>query len=138
MKILELSKTLILGLFPLLISACNPNSIDKIRIQSTVVGVAKSTPSITKLGEELTFTIEGNITSSSVISVNGEEYYPIIHYLIDGKDVVTSAEKTMPFKASYVVTDLSIGEHVLSVEITGSHKIDTYINSVGSSILTIE
>lgn len=137
-NIRSICEALSVVLFSLCISACDVITSTGISVQSTIVGTANSSPSIARIGEELTFTIGGGITSSSTVSINGKEYYPVVHYLLDGVEVVVSTEKDMPFKASYLVKDLSIGDHVLSVEMTGSNKNVTYINMVGTSTITIE
>lgn len=107
------------------------------KVDSAVVGTAIATPDTVKNGDEVTFSIGGNVAVSGTSSMNGREYYPIIHYLIDGEEVAKSSDKGLPFKANYTVKDLSLGEHSLTVEITASRKTANYENLVKSSTITV-
>lgn len=108
-----------------------------VEIHSSIIGEVISTPSTVKNGQVITLSIGGNIVSSSSMSVNGREYYPVIHYNIDGQKIVTSAEKSLPYNAEYTVRDLSIGEHTLTVTITGAGKRTIYENKITSSKLYV-
>lgn len=120
-------------IFAQFVIACNDYSI----VQTTVLGTAVADPSTASNGDEVELSIGGGITSSGTVSINGKEYCPVIHYLIDGKEVAKSSDKDIPFKATYILKDLPIGEHELSVEITSSHKGGQYDNAVKSSTITI-
>lgn len=50
-----------------------------------VLGKVVVTPSIVTNGEELILKIEGNASASGEATVNGKKYYPVVHYLVDGK-----------------------------------------------------
>lgn len=136
MKSVILKKMLFvfLCLSAIFITSCSKTEAD---INDSVVGEAVATPSIVKNGDTIELSIAGFFSSSSYISINGEEYYPIVHYLIDGNEVATSSEKQLPFNAEYKVTNLSVGEHTLSVNITSSNKDAYYTNSVTTSKITV-
>ena len=138
-------KTAKIFLLPVLLIAlattlfsCEEDDNIKVTISSTVTGQAVATPSTVKNGDEVQFTIGGRIAGSEWNTINGEEYYPVVHYLIDGVEVADSEEKGLPFSATYTVEDLAIGEHTLSVSITPSHSgEDSYTNNVTPSTITV-
>lgn len=108
-----------------------------VEIRSSVLGKTVATPSTVKNGDNIVFSIGGLITSSSSVTVNGKNYYPIVHYLIDGEEVVVSTEKEIPFKAEYKVENLTVGEHTLSVSISSSDNNAIYENEVSTSMFTV-
>lgn len=108
-----------------------------VEIRSSVLGKTVATPSTVKNGDNIVFSIGGLITSSSSVTVNGKIYYPIVHYLIDGEEVVVSTEKEIPFKAEYKVENLTVGEHTLSVSISSSDNNAIYENEVSTSMFTV-
>lgn len=121
--------TLVVGLF---FASC-----DKEEFKTMVLGKVIATPSIVKNGEELILKIEGNASASGEATVNGKKYYPVIHYLVDGKKVATSSETSLPFNAKCIINDLAKGEHTISVEITGSQKEVIVENKVSSTTITV-
>lgn len=108
-----------------------------VEIRSSVLGKTVAAPSTVKNGDNIVFSIGGLITSSSSVTVNGKNYYPIVHYLIDGEEVVVSTEKEIPFKAEYKVENLTVGEHTLSVSISSSDNNAIYENEVSTSMFTV-
>ena len=108
-----------------------------VEIRSSVLGKTVATPSTVKNGDNIVFSIGGLITSSSSVTVNGKNYYPIVHYLIDGEEAVVSTEKETPFKAEYKVENLAVGEHTLSVSISSSDNNAMFENEVLTSIFTV-
>lgn len=108
----------------------------KTEIDSVVTGTAAANPSVVKNGDDIILTI-GGISFSDYTKINGEEYYPIIHYLVDGEEVALSEEKEQPFTAKWKVQNLSEGEHGLSVKITSSRDGATYENNVLPSTITV-
>lgn len=112
-------------------------SCEKDEVKSLVIGKIVATPSSAKNGDEITLEIGGGVSASGETIINGKEYHPIIHYLIDGKAVVKSSETTLPFNAKYIIKDLAIGEHALSVDITSSRKGAIFENKVRSTTITI-
>lgn len=113
------------------------SSCEKDEVRTIVEGKVVATPSIVKNGDEIAFKIGGNYSMIEDITINGKDYHPIIHYLIDGKEVVISSETTLPFNAKYTIKDLTIGEHILSVDITSSREGGIFENEVSSTIITI-
>ena len=109
---------------------------EEITIESCVLGTAEASPSTLKNGDEITLTI-GGTSVSSFQTVNGKKYYPVVYYLVDGKEVATAVEKQLPFTAKWVAKDLSVGEHTLSVNITPSREGATYENKVYPSKITV-
>lgn len=107
-----------------------------VTINSSVSGTAKANPSDVKNGDKISLTISGTSHSSSS-EVNGKEYYPVIHYLVDGTEVAVSNIKKLPFTAKWVVQNLSVGEHTLSVDITPSIEGAIYENKVSSSKISV-
>ncbi len=105
---------------------------------SSVTGQATATPSTASNGDTITLSIGGFISSSGEATIGHKKYYPIIHYLIDGKEVATSREKSCPFNATYIVKDLSDGEHIITVEVSGSRKNANFENKVGYSTLNVK
>lgn len=120
----------------ILIFAVMP-SCKKTTIASDVVGEATATPSSVQNGDETILSISGIISVSGSTNYDGEQHFPIVHYLIDGVEVAVSSETEIPFNASYRVDNLTLGEHTLSVDITPSHGSDRYNNKVVSSIITV-
>lgn len=118
-------------------SSCGPCPDPIIEITASITGQAKATPSTVKNGDVIKLSIEGLISSSSSISINDKDYNPIVHYLIDGKEVAVSEDKSLPFSASYTVEGLSVGQHTLSVNITSSTKGAEFENKVSSSQITV-
>ena len=123
----------LLSLLVMFIISCD----NEIKIHSSVMGEAIATPSTAKNGDKINLSIGGNISASGTSAVNGKEYYPTIHYLIDGNEVAISPEKAIPFNAEYQITNLSIGEHILSVNITSSSEDATYDNQVTPSTIIV-
>ena len=117
------------------LAACSDD--DEVKLTSDIVGAATASPSSAKNGDEISLSVEGIINSSGTASVNGELHYPVIHYLIDRKEVAVSTETTQPFRATYKVEGLTPGEHVLSVNIIPSHENDEYHNRISSATITI-
>lgn len=122
--------TLVVGL---LFTSC-----DKEEFKTMVLGKVVVTPSIVTNGEELILKIEGNASASGEATVNGKKYYPVVHYLVDGKKVATSSETSLPFNAKCIINDLAKGEHTISVEITGSQKEVIVENKVSSTTITVQ
>ena len=79
-------------------------SCEKDEVKSLVIGKIVATPSSVKNGDEITLEIGGNVSASGETIINGKDYHPIIHYLIDGKAVVKSSETTLPFNAKYILS----------------------------------
>lgn len=126
------------GIISLSTISCVPDGETEIEnIQSSVIGVATSSQNNVRNGDEITLSISGSISASGYTSINGKEYYPVVHYCIDGVEVAVSEEKKFPFNASFKVNGLSLGEHTLSVDVTGSSKHASYNNNVRSSVFTI-
>lgn len=111
-------------------------SCEKVNIDSVVTGTATATPSYVQNGDSLTLSIKG-ISISSYSEVNGKEYYPVVHYLIDGVEVAVSSEKIQPFTAKYKVDNLAIGGHTLSVSIKPSRGDASFRNAVSPSIIMV-
>lgn len=130
LMILSLMFSFAIGM--LVVSSC-----DKTEFSSVVLGVAEAMPSIVKNGDEIVLSIGGKISSSGSSSVNGKEFYPVVHYLIDGNEVAVSSSKEMPFEAKCVVSNMSVGEHALTVNITGSRKGAHFDNNVSSSTILV-
>lgn len=122
--------TLVVGLF---FASC-----DKEEFKTMVLGKVVVTPSIVTNGEELILKIEGNASASGEATVNEKKYYPVVHYLVDGKKVATSSETSLPFNAKCIINDLAKGEHTISVEITGSQKEVIVENKVNSTTITVQ
>lgn len=120
----------------ILIFAVMP-SCKKATIASDVVGEATAVSSSVQNGDEIILSISGIISASGSINYDGEQHFPIVHYLIDGVEVAVSSETEIPFNALYKVENLTLGEHTLSVDITPSHGGDSYNNKVVSSIITV-
>lgn len=112
-------------------------SCDKVELHSSVWGKTIATPSTAKHGDEIKLSIGGLISGSGTTTINGKEYHPVVHYLIDEKEVATSSEKEIPFSAKYKVENLSIGEHVLSVRISSSRSGAFYENKVATSVISV-
>jgi len=124
--------TLVVGLF---LTSCDK---EEFKIGFTVLGKVVATPSIVANGEELTLKIEGNISASGEATINGKKYYPVVHYLLDGKEVATSSETSLPFNAKCIIKDLETGEHTISVEVIGSQKEVIVENKVTSTNITVQ
>lgn len=122
--------TLVVGL---LFTSC-----DKEEFKTMVLGKVVVTPSIVTNGEELILKIEGNASASGEATVNGKKYYPVVHYLVDGKKVATSSETSLPFNAKCIINDLAKGEHTISVEISGSQKEVIVENKVSPTTITVQ
>lgn len=115
--------------------ACSKD--EEVTVKTEILGKAEATPSTVKNGDEITLGIGGIISSSSTATINGKEYYPVIHYLVDGSEVAVSTDKKSPFNATYKVNDLSVGEHTLSVRITPSESGAIFENKVSESKITV-
>lgn len=126
--------TLVVGL---LFASCDKEEF-KAEFKTTVLGKVVAVPSIVSNGEELILKIEGIVSASGEATINGKKYYPIIHYLVDGKKVATSSETSLPFNAKCIINDLAKGEHTISVEITGSQKEVIVENKVSSTTITVQ
>lgn len=111
-------------------------SCEKIEFSTSLTGQAKATPSTVKNGDVIKLSV-GGISASGSTTINGKEYYPIVHYLIDGKEVAVSNGKTLPFEVSYTVEGLSVGKHTLSANITPSLKGAEFENKVSNSEITV-
>ena len=97
----------VFGLFFVSMTSCEEEK--KIAITSDVFGKAVATPSTVRNGDEINLSI-GDVAVSGSVTVDGKEYYPIVHYLIGDKEVAVSAEKEMPFSAIYGVNNLTVDE----------------------------
>ncbi len=126
--------TLVVGL---LFASCDKEEF-KAEFKTTVLGKVVAVPSIVSNGEELILKIEGIVSASGEATINGKKYYPVVHYLVDGKKVATSPETSLPFNAKCIINDLAKGEHTISVEITGSQKEVIVENKVSSTTITVQ
>lgn len=102
-----------------------------------VWGAAVAQPDTVKNGDESILSIGaafgGIFSATSSATINGKSYHAVVHYLIDSVEVVVSKEKDLPFSATYVVRNLSVGEHTLSVEVKGNRKGAHFTSFVSSS-----
>lgn len=128
MKLLKF--VLLLSLLPLL--SCTEEDVT-----ISVYGTATASPSMAKNGEKIVLSVGGMLSGSGSATINGHDYHVVIHYLIDDVEVATSLEKENPFNAEYVVTDLAVGEHTLSVVATPSRKNAVIENNVKPSTIII-
>lgn len=126
--------TLVVGL---LFASCDKEEF-KTEFKTAVLGKVVAVPSIVSNGEELILNIEGIVSASGEATINGKKYYPVVHYLVDGKKVATSPETSLPFNAKCIINDLAKGEHTISVEITGSQKEVIVENKVSSTTITVQ
>lgn len=114
-------------------------SCQNVDFNAQVYGKVQATPSEVKNGEVIILTIGGAISSAPMTTINGKEYFPVIHYMIDGVEVAKSSEKELPFKATYQANELATGEHTLSVNVTGSRKGANFENKIlNSTIIVVE
>lgn len=125
--------TIILG--GLLMPSCDPDS--EYMFSSSVCGKVVVTPSNVKNGDEIALEIGGLISASGNATINGKELYPIVHYLLDGREIAISSDKDLPFKAKYTINELAVGEHEISVDIVGSQKGAIFENKVVSTKITV-
>ncbi len=100
----------------------------------TIDGKAIADQSTIRNGSFITLTI-GNISQVAYALPEGKN--PVVHYLIDGKEVAASKDGSSPFKATYKVEGLSIGKHTLSANITCSEKGAVITNNISSSEITV-
>ncbi len=114
-------------------------TVNDVEVNGKVTGKVVATPSTVKNGDEIELEIGGtSIISVSVqLTINGKRFYPVVHYLIDGKEVTESSETEMSYKAKCAITGLAVGEHTVSVNITGSQEGANYENNVASTTITV-
>lgn len=129
MKITVIVTILLGGLF---MSSCTKDEFN-----SSVYGKVIATPSTVKNGDDIVLEIGGIFSCSEDAKINGKNFYPIAHYLLDGKEIAISSDKKVPFKAKYTINDLAVGEHVISVDIVGSRKGAFFENKVVSTKITV-
>lgn len=122
--------TILLG--GLLMSSCGVEEFN-----STVNGKVVVTPSTVKNGDEIALEIGGTISASGNATINGKEFYPIVHYLLDGREIAISSDNKLPFKANCTINDWTVGEHEISVDIVGSRKGAIFENKVVSTKITV-
>lgn len=116
----------------LLMSSC-----DEEEFNSTVYGKVVVTPSTVKNRDEIALEIGRTISASGNATINGKKFYPIVHYLLDGREIAISSDKDLPFKANCTINDLTVGEHEISVDIVGSRKGAIFENKVVSTKITV-
>lgn len=123
----------------LLTSSCDPGHAlaPEYIFSSSVYGKVVVTPSNVKNGDEIALEIGGMISASGNATINGKELYPIVHYLLDGREIAISSDKDLPFKAKYTINELAVGEHEISVDIVGSRKGAIFENKVVSTKITV-
>ena len=102
-----------------------------------VVGKVVANPTMVSNGEEISLEIGGTISASGQVTMNGKDYHPVVYYLIDGDEVVKSTESTLPFSARCKIENLTIGEHVISVDIKSSRSEATFENKVSPTMITV-
>lgn len=131
----------------LFVSSCNDDK-EVAMYSSSLQGQAIAPPATVKNGDETVLSIggktiiDGEIISISQshydnVSIDGKTYYPTVHYLIDGNEVAVSTGNPFPFNAKYVVGNLSVGEHVLSVNITSPREDIIFDCDVSSSMIHV-
>lgn len=120
----------------LALTACD--SDDDIKIEwGNIYGVANAEPSSFMNGDNIIFSI-GGISVGNYVKMDGKEYYPTFHYLLDGEEVAVSSEKELPFRAQYTANGLTPGEHTLSVDITAPKQCSFENKIVSSTIIVIK
>ena len=130
MKLTVIIPFLLGGLF---MSSCDKDPDPIFSVDGKVV----VTPSKIINGDNVVLEIGGMISTSANATINGKEFYPIVHYLLDGREIAISSDKDLPFKAKYTINDLAVGEHEISVDITSSRKGAIFENKVVSTKITV-
>lgn len=82
--------------------------------------------------------IEGLDCSIRIQEISGVAYPPIVHYLIDGREVGKTNKYESYFSLPYTVKDLAPGEHALSVDIPQIYHNIVYNVNVLSTKFTVK
>ncbi len=76
---------------------------------------------------KLAFDKNDDVIKNNLIDDN-EKGIPMIHYLIDGVEVMKSNKKSEQYAVEYKVSNLSVGKHVLSVSAMPQEDFVQYIS----------
>jgi len=104
---------IIVLLICLMLSGCCGG--DEIMIKSTFYGGVTVTPLDVNNGDAITLKMGefcGVISTES--SVNGRNIVKSITYFIDGKEIVSSSDKDADYVATYILKDMTVGEHEIT------------------------
>lgn len=120
-------------------------SCDKTEGSISFSGKVEVSPSLVKVGDEVTFSIDqskslGGITinNESSIIINGKEVVKSVVYYIDGTEIAESTDKENGYVATYVVSGFTVGTYSVTAHCKSNFK-DVEINeSISFGILTIE
>lgn len=91
---------------------------DEIMIKSTFYGGVTVTPLDVNNGDAITLKMGefcGVISTES--SVNGKNIVKSITYFIDGKEIVSSSDKDADYVATYILKDMTVGEHEITAHV---------------------
>lgn len=113
---------------------------------SSFYGRVVVNPSIVKMNEFVTFSI-GDFTISAddvFVSINsstmidGKDVIKSISYYVDGKKVAEGSDKENGYSASWQVTNVSVGSHVVSAKCTSNFKGYTIGENIIQETLVVE
>ena len=116
-------------------------SCDKTEIKGSISisGKVEVSPSVAKVGDEVTFSIFGiEYLGNSSTSINGKELLKSIVYYIDGNEIDESSDKSSKYTFKYKVTGLIVGTHTVTARCKSNFKDVEIEESITSSTLTIE
>lgn len=113
---------------------------------SSFYGRVVVNPSIVKMNEFVTFSI-GDFTISAddvFVSINsstmidGKDVIKSISYYVDGKKVAEGSDKENGYSASWQVTNVSVGSHVVSAKCTSNFNGYTIGENIIQETLVVE
>lgn len=106
----------------------------------SISGKVDVSPSIAKVGDEVTITILGidDFLKGSSTNINGKETLKSIVYYIDGDEISESSDRVSKFTIKYKVSELAVGAHTVTARCESNFKDVVIKENISSGSLTIE
>ena len=120
-------------------------SCDKTEGSVSFSGKVEVTPSVARIGDDVTFCIGklfsvGGVTTSydNSTTINGKEVVKSVVYYIDGNEINESSDKGNGYTLKYKVSGLSVGSHTVTAHCNSNFKDIEIVEAISSGTLTIE
>ena len=114
-------------------------SCDKTEGSISFSGKLEVSPSVVKVGNEVTFSINQSKTTNneSSIIINGQEVVRSVVYYIDGTEIAESTDKENGYVATYTVSGFGVGTYSVTAHCKPKKNVKIK-ESISPATLTIE
>ena len=134
-------------LFALTCSAFFMTSCEKTEVKGSITftGKIEVSPSVAKVGDEVTFSIDNSFSIGGVMVnyenstvINGKEVVKSVVYYIDDTEITESTDSKNDYVATYKVSGLAVGIHSVTAHCKSNFKDVEIKESIAVGTLTIE